>query len=143
MHGNAGRDIIRSGFGYDVVRGGRDSDQLYGERGNDRLWGQRGHDVLDGGLGRDWLWGGFGNDTLSGGSGADVFIFEHQNGADLILDFTSGEDLLDLRLLQTVERVSDILITRSGADLLLDLGTGTLRLQGQAELVMQPEDFLF
>ncbi|MQY44163.1 hypothetical protein GG681_16070 [Epibacterium sp. SM1969] len=143
LHGNAGRDIIRSGFGYDVVRGGRDSDQLYGERGNDRLWGQRGHDVLDGGLGRDWLWGGFGNDTLSGGSGSDVFVFEHQNGADLILDFTSGEDLLDLRLLQTVERVSDILITRSGADLLLDLGTGILRLQGQAELVMQSEDFLF
>lgn len=68
-----------------------------------QLQGNRGHDSLRGGNGNDTLTGGAGRDTMSGGSGADVFVFSSasDSGAtrakrDVIEDFTSGVDLVDL-----------------------------------------------
>jgi Ca2+-binding RTX toxin-like protein len=58
---------------------------------------------LKGGSGNDWIVGGLGRDKLYGGSGADVFDFnsaqESRVGSqrDVIYDFQSGRDLIDLR----------------------------------------------
>ncbi|UPV96478.1 M10 family metallopeptidase C-terminal domain-containing protein [Paracoccus denitrificans] len=73
---------------------------MFGDAGDDLLGGGDGHDLIEGGDGNDTLVGGRGCDTLVGGLGADVFVFsapEDLDGStDVILDFTSGEDKIDL-----------------------------------------------
>lgn len=49
--------------------------------------GGQGDDVLTGGVGNDILRGGDGNDVLTGGLGADRFLFDADDGADVIADF--------------------------------------------------------
>jgi Ca2+-binding RTX toxin-like protein/RNA 3'-terminal phosphate cyclase len=121
MRGGKGNDILIGGFGiplYGVDRlfgedgndsliGGSDSDWLDGGKGRDRVSGGDGRDVIFGGAdsdkllgGRDndVLTGGMGNDMLTGGSGRDTFTFNSLNeGVDTIRDFSSTEDLIDLR----------------------------------------------
>ena len=59
--------------------------------------------MLFGGAGDDRLDGGLGSDLLIGGVGADRFIFRDtangSDGVDTILDFSSDEDIIDLRYL--------------------------------------------
>ena len=70
--------------GQDTGRGGGGDDLLSGGGGDDRLFG---------GGGADRLIGGAGVDTLRGGQDADGFSFVRLDwAADIILDFTSGED---------------------------------------------------
>ncbi|MEZ0167548.1 DUF4347 domain-containing protein [Microvirga sp. TS319] len=110
--GGTGNDTLVGGTGHDRLYGDAGHDRLYGEIGNDRLDGGSGHDRLDGGTGNDTLLGGIGNDTLLGGagrdkmwggSGKDVFVFtsakDSQVGSqrDVIYDFQSGHDTIDLR----------------------------------------------
>jgi serralysin len=59
--------------------------------------------VLNGGAGNDLLIGGLGHDMLTGGAGNDIFDFnsvdESPVGAglrDIITDFQSGQDKIDL-----------------------------------------------
>ncbi|WP_165356368.1 M10 family metallopeptidase C-terminal domain-containing protein [Sphingosinicella sp. BN140058] len=68
--------------------GGESRDYLIGNDVANWLKGNGGDDVLNG-LG--------GNDTLVGGKGADSFCFFDGSGKDVILDFTSGTDCIDLR----------------------------------------------
>lgn len=115
LSGGQGRDALYGGEDRDVLRGGAKGDQLmgdfgqqgtagssgdrlYGENGNDSLYGDGGNDLLFGGEGRDELSGGRGSDTLHGGSGADVFVFAWADkySRDVILDFESGKDRIDL-----------------------------------------------
>jgi len=69
---------------------------MFGNGGSDKLCGFEGNDTLNGGKGDDYLIGGLGNDILSGGIGRDRFVLTAGSGADLITDFTKGEDLLVL-----------------------------------------------
>jgi serralysin len=62
----------------------------------DRLYGGDGNDTLIGGLADDTLDGGSGNDTLDGGAGEDTFVFRAGHDADIITDFETGIDTLDL-----------------------------------------------
>lgn len=108
--GMAGNDRLQGGNGADVLIGGAGADRLVGGQGDDRLDGGTGNDLLLGGLGRDRLLGGAGNDTLiggaqadmlTGGAGADSFVFRtladsRAGQADLITDFRSGIDRIDL-----------------------------------------------
>lgn len=78
--------------------------------GNDTLKGGAFADLLSGGAGNDTLIGGGGYDLLYGGAGADTFAFAsvahsplhaiRSDGAkffpDLVADFVSGEDKIDL-----------------------------------------------
>jgi Ca2+-binding RTX toxin-like protein len=112
LDGGTGNDRLLGGTGQDRLLGGSGADQLDGGSGNDRLLGGTGHDRLSagsgndqlaGGSGNDWIAGGLGRDNLSGGSGPDMFVFnsalESRVGAqrDVISDFQSGQDLIDLR----------------------------------------------
>jgi Ca2+-binding RTX toxin-like protein len=69
--------------------------------GNFRLFGGSADDVIKGGAGDDLIYGGLGADQLTGGAGADVFRYQAtaestSTSLDLISDFTSGTDKLDL-----------------------------------------------
>ncbi|MFC7737454.1 calcium-binding protein [Roseomonas sp. GCM10028921] len=98
-------DTLEGGGGNDYIRGGGGNDLLLGGTGQDTLLGDSGDDILFGGAGNDVLRGGSGADTLSGGAGRDVFRFEYDSyyggdangGQDVILDFRTGIDQVDLR----------------------------------------------
>ncbi|MEO0977076.1 MAG: M10 family metallopeptidase C-terminal domain-containing protein, partial [Pseudomonadota bacterium] len=61
--------------------------------------GGAGDDLLIGSDLADELDGGAGLDTLFGGGGADTFVLAHDDVADVIADFDSGVDQLDLSAL--------------------------------------------
>ncbi|MBE1291314.1 MAG: hypothetical protein GJ677_02380 [Rhodobacteraceae bacterium] len=63
---------------------------------DDILSGGGGADHLLGGAGDDILWDGAGVDRLEGQAGRDIFVLAADGGADEILDFTPGQDRLDL-----------------------------------------------
>ncbi|MFG6080278.1 FG-GAP-like repeat-containing protein [Paracoccus litorisediminis] len=97
-------------------------DHLIGTSVADILSGLGGNDTLSGGAGQDTLIGGAGVDLLRGGAGADTFVFALRDSAsgysgyisnstlnplsgagrrDIILDFTHGQDRIDLSGIDT------------------------------------------
>lgn len=95
--GAAGNDTLVGSAGANTLRGSGGDDRIQGREGNDRLYGDAGNDILTGGAGRD---------SLYGGAGADVFTFleagdsgRNAGSADLIMDFVSGQDDINLRAL--------------------------------------------
>ena len=89
---------------------------------NDKGYLTGGHndDTLTGGDGQDVLRGGAGVDQLKGGLGSDTFVFGNEDtgsgfgNRDVILDFTIGQDKIDLREVDQVSQFSG-----------LDISTGT------------------
>lgn len=73
-----------------------------GGDGNDNITGSNGDDIIWGGNGADRLTGGNGFDQLTGNLGNDIFDFNAAgesavgSWADIIADFTKGQDKLDL-----------------------------------------------
>ncbi|RON52216.1 serralysin family metalloprotease [Pseudomonas frederiksbergensis] len=72
-----------------------------GGSGNDLLIGNAVANILEGGAGNDILYGAGGGDSLWGGAGADTFVFgaasdSTMTAPDWIMDFTSGQDKIDL-----------------------------------------------
>ncbi|APZ98357.1 hypothetical protein BWQ93_07550 [Sphingopyxis sp. QXT-31] len=63
---------------------------------DNRLTGNASVNTLLGGAGNDILNGKGGNDVLFGQDGADIFLFERGTGGDVIGDFLSGTDKIDL-----------------------------------------------
>lgn len=110
-----------AGDSYDSIenlRGSQMADTLIGNGGANSLAGQGGNDTLEGGGGSDLLLGSDGKDALSGGKGADmlmggagkdVFLFgtikdsPAGSQADMILDFTRNQDMIDLKRLDADE----------------------------------------
>ncbi|MFZ2159186.1 MAG: calcium-binding protein [Bradyrhizobium sp.] len=124
ISGLAGNDTLNGGYGNDSLFGGDGNDVVYGDSGwrhggDDYLQGNAGDDILFGGAGNDRMVGGTGNDILIGGGGsdylvgnegADIFRFaavtesQHRlswdpQQADQIVDFTQGQDRIDLSLI--------------------------------------------
>lgn len=118
---------LLGGSGFDLLIGGNGNDLLSGNGGIDILFGNAGDDTLNGGAGIDGLVGGPGRDTLTGGDDFDVFVLAPGDGgdsldrADLITDFSDGEDFLVLIGLE----FADITIGASGGDSVITVtGTG-------------------
>lgn len=107
--GSNGADILDLSTytldGIAAVRAGSGDDTAIGSNGADRIEGGNGSDLLRGGAGNDILVGGTGLDTLFGDAGNDVFLFGKSDSnkqaglADHIKDFVTGEDLIDLSLI--------------------------------------------
>ncbi|MFM5948850.1 MAG: beta strand repeat-containing protein [Novosphingobium sp.] len=123
--GSAGIDVIKSALGAsNTIFGGGDIDQIRG--------GQLA-DTIDGGIGNDKIMGLAGADILTGGDGADQFRYLFTNdsgtgaGADQILDFLSGTDKLDFRVLDANPNIA-------GRQALTYVGTGAFSATGQAEV---------
>lgn len=102
VYGDAQGDTFS---GIDKVVGSSFSDGLFGDdsgvlldggAGDDLLVGGAGLDVLIGGTGNDTLEGGLGLDVLTGGAGADFFVFNRDDGPDLVTDFQQGIDKIAL-----------------------------------------------
>jgi Ca2+-binding RTX toxin-like protein len=85
-----------------TITGNGVANNLYGLGGNDTLIGGSGNDYIYGGSGADILRGGAGLDVLIGGEGNDKFDWDRVGDAglgtsrDQVLDFTHGQDKLDL-----------------------------------------------
>jgi Ca2+-binding RTX toxin-like protein len=88
-----------------TITGNAGANTLTGSAFSDSLEGGAGNDNLGGGSGADTLVGGAGTDSLYGGGGADMFVFNATNesvkgtGRDIIYDFVSGTDKIDLHLI--------------------------------------------
>jgi Ca2+-binding RTX toxin-like protein len=96
--GSKGWSVSNAGHASAVsLRGSVNADTLTGGLGADSLTGGDGRDTLSGGAGNDTLMGGLGKDAMTGGAGADVFRYASaQEGGDRIIDFTPGQDWLEL-----------------------------------------------
>ncbi|SCY71753.1 Ig-like domain-containing protein [Microvirga guangxiensis] len=73
-----------------TINGTSRSNSLNGTSGNDKIDGKGGNDKIN---------GKGGNDILIGGSGKDTFTFDTKLGStnvDVIVDFKSGQDIIDL-----------------------------------------------
>ena len=81
---------------------------IYGDAGTNFLSGWGGSDYLVGLEGNDILEGGQGNDFLSGGAGEDIFNFSSNDGVDVINDFVSGTDKINLGFLLDLQQFSFI-----------------------------------
>lgn len=105
LSGGDGGDLLHGGNGDDTLAGGGGSDTISGGQGDDNVKGGRGNDDLNGGSGDDTLSGADGQDVLKGGKGNDVFAFSSVSHSadgsdrDVITDFSTGQDLIDLSLI--------------------------------------------
>ena len=112
---------------------------ILGGGGNDVLSGGGGTDTISGGGGVDTISGGAGNDSLFGGAGADRFVFDHGTGHDVVGDFVSGSDTLDLSAFgfASVQDVQNAAHDQ-GSDMVIDLGNGdSVTLLGMASTTLQ------
>ncbi|WP_424094491.1 hypothetical protein [Moorena producens] len=112
LEGNNGDDTLFGGFGNDTLLGGNDNDSLDGGAGTDSLEGNNGDDTLIGGFGNDTLIGGSGEDLLTGGLGNDIFVYKGvMVGTDIITDFNTNRDLIDLS--QIISSFEELEITQN------------------------------
>lgn len=120
--------------------------------GNDAaniLTGGDGSDTISGGGGDDIIIGGEIGDYATGGAGNDTFVFaprsEGGSGADLVSDFTNGQDRIDVSAFGFTA-IGDILsITDDGnGNTIIDLGSNsTVALLGVAAATIEASDFIF
>ncbi|WP_346352891.1 calcium-binding protein [Azotosporobacter soli] len=97
-------------------------ENLTGGSGADTLVGDGNANVLDGGTG---------DDRLTGGGGADTYIVRNNAGNDRIsLDILNNEDLLVLPDVASLADFMKLPTSRIGNDLKINLGTGSLTLEG-------------
>lgn len=120
LFGQADNDLLKGGGGRDEIHAGEGNDILSGEAGSDRLFGEQGNDFILGGAGGDRLSGGAGNDTFIYAATSDS---RKQKSADLIEDFHSGADFIDLSLLElSISFNAAQKFTGTGAEILLRQG---------------------
>jgi Ca2+-binding RTX toxin-like protein len=104
--------------------------------------------TLTGGAGNDTLTGAAGNDTLIGGAGTDTFLFGAGFGTDSVqafdADAAGGQDLLDISALgvTTATFASAVTLTASGADTVVGVGGGSIRLVGTTPSAIDATDFV-
>ena len=137
--GEGGNDFMYGQGGQDWIFGGIGLDFAGGDEGNDFLFGAEDQDWIYGGEGDDFLDGGVGNDFLAGGAGEDTFYFEKGSGYDVIEDFESGIDTIDISA-YSLNGLGDIQMTSGVNELTLALGGDNfVVVQGVTQL--QPGNF--
>jgi len=162
LEGGAGADTLDGNGGSDTASyagsagwvnvslltgftGGGSGNHARGDRFEqiENLRGSAFGDRLNGDNGANRIEGGAGDDTLAGNGGADLFVFAEGFGADQVLDFEDGTDLLDFSGHAGVGGTGDLTITASGADAVVADGLGnSVTLVGAAGLIAA-DDFVF
>jgi VCBS repeat-containing protein len=142
LRGGDGNDRLTGGAGDDLMQGGNDDDVIsdmrglgndisQGGAGNDQIVDNAGQNLLDGGSGNDTLAddggnslliGGAGNDTLTTGAGSDIIAYNKSDGRDTVV---SGDGAHDTLSLGGALNYGDLTFSKSGHDLILDLGNNS------------------
>ncbi|MEP3889520.1 MAG: calcium-binding protein [Hellea sp.] len=152
ISGLGGNDVINGGGGNDRLVGAAGDDMLFGGAGDDILIAQEGADTLDGGAGADRLIGGVDDDVLTGGAdndlllgqgGADTFIFGGAHGADRIVDFEQGVDMIEFDGTSGLTSFGDLTITQTGAHVLIMSSAGTIAVNNALVADFDASDFDF
>ncbi|MEH6645843.1 calcium-binding protein [Sulfitobacter sp.] len=118
------------------------ADAYIGTTGDDNVSLLGGDDTFDGGAGNDTVNGDAGNDTLTGGADNDVFVIGAASGADVITDFTLGEDKIDIQALG-INAIEDLTVTDVEGNAAIDLGNGNqITLKGRAAAELDNDDFI-
>lgn len=159
----SGLNDLSGGGGSDLVVGGIQADTLDGGSSNDVIRGEASNGFLGG---SDVITGGTGNDTMMGGRGADVFIFNTNDGNDVIgqfglgdvafdnvngysvsangADFQSGVDHIQLAGFSTVDASNVMSSVTDGADGAVFSAEGTdITFYGVAANQLTADDFIF
>lgn len=127
----------------DFLRGGEDDHEFDGGNGNDALDASLGFNFLVGGSGADRLNSGAGDDWLEGGSGCDRFVFEGQFGHDVIMDFDSRNDTIQLDW-QLLFKLGTVRLQQDGADFIIKIGDhSSITLQDIGICDLRLSDFAF
>lgn len=121
-------DMIDDDEAGNLIDGLEGNDRIAGNDGNDTLLGGAGNDSLLGGAGADVLDGGVGNDQLNGGIGNDGYVFGHGYGQDVVSDIDASVGNTDTVAMAAGVIPDDVVVTRYGSDLYLNLNGGTDRL---------------
>ncbi|HEY9809594.1 MAG TPA: M10 family metallopeptidase [Halomicronema sp.] len=107
-----------------IIAYGVTIENLYGSPGNDIVLGNNQSNIILGLTGADRLTGARKADLLTGGPGADTFIYSPGDGglnifdADVIPDFTIGEDKIGLSSGLTIQKLR---LLSDGADTLIQI----------------------
>jgi Ca2+-binding RTX toxin-like protein len=118
LEGFAGTDSLSGGAGLDIMNGNAGADTLSGGDGADVIRGGKDDDVLSGGAGNDFVSGDRGSDTVTGGAGADIFHTFGGAGMDRVTDFSRADG-------DRVFVTGSYTVSQVGADVVIDLGSGT------------------
>lgn len=118
LEGFSGADNLSGAGGLDIMNGNAGADTLSGGDGNDVVRGGKDDDSVSGGAGADFVSGDRGADTLSGGVGADIFHTFSGAGLDRVTDFSRADG-------DRVFVLGGYTVSQSGADVVIDLGSGT------------------
>lgn len=136
--GYDGKDLMFGNGGRDILKGMDGNDKLYGGNGKDRLFAGDGNDVLR---------GGNGHDKLVGGNGADTFRFVKGDDKEVIIDFETGVDTIDVSKLVSVRHWRDLTnnhMEQHGDDVWIDAYNGDLIIIKDTEVGdLSKGDFLF
>ncbi|WP_308626863.1 calcium-binding protein [Massilia genomosp. 1] len=120
LKGNAGVNLLDGLDGIDLLQGGAGNDGLTDTLGRASLLdGGAGIDRLVGGSGNDMFIGGKGADAITTGTGADLIVFNRGDGVDTVLGTPGADNTLSLG---GGIRYADLLLTKSGNDLVLIIG---------------------
>ncbi len=110
---------------------------------NNQLTGSAASNWLLGGGGNDILNGKAGNDVLFGEAGSDTFVFERGTGADVIGDFTRGQDRIDLSAFGFSFAQIQAGFVQNGSDGAINLGSGDIVvLNGVTMSALTAADFI-
>lgn len=122
IFGGDGKDTLNGGVGTDTISGGAGKDKIFGDEGNDRIIG------------------GVDTDYLTGGEGSDTFVFALGDGTDILYDFVSGEDFIEMQGM-TLEHLT---LRKYGSGTKVEYGDGdwvyAAKLDGE---MLNEADFIF
>ena len=159
FHGGDGADVLVGGAGVDgitytnsdagvtvnlatrMASGGHAEGDAF--TGFENLKGSAHADRLTGDDGDNELEGIGGNDHLVGGGGNDTFIFEPENGDDVIEDFADGMDRIDLgafELPNGFEDVQAVALGQAHTVALFPAASDALGRQGFARVINHSEE---
>ena len=104
VYAGAGDDTVNGTGAGDILYAGSGNDTVKGNGGDDTIYGGSGSDTINGNNDNDTIIGGFGADQLTGSNGNDRFVYlsaadSNANLFDIITDFASGSDKIDLAAL--------------------------------------------